>query len=74
MNPFAKPEESTTYEYVEFPAPPPVEVAHFEANSTSGSFIDFLTFKDLPVESTTPTVQTALFQDFKEILPPAQEA
>jgi len=67
MNPFANPEESITYEYEEFPAPEPVEVVQFEANS--GSFVDFLHFQELPAESTTVTVQTAVFQDFKEVLP-----
>ncbi len=74
MNPFANPEESITYEFPEFPAPEPVEVVQFEENATSGSFVDFLHFQELPPESTTITVQTALFQDFKEVLPLADKA
>ena len=69
MNPFANPEESITYEYEEFPAPEPVEAIQFEMNLTSGSFVDFLRFQEMPPESTTVTVQTAVFQDFKEVLP-----
>ena len=74
MNPFANPEESVTYEYEEFPAPPPVEVVQFEADPSSGSFVDFLHFQELPPESTTITVQSAVFQDFKQILPLVEKA
>jgi len=72
MNPFANPEESITYEFPEFPAPEPIEVVQFEENS--GSFVDFLHFLELPPESTTITVQSAVFQDFKEVLPLADKA
>ena len=72
MNPFANPEESHTYEYVEFPkVEAMVEVPSFEA---SGSFVDFLKFQDMPQEDPTPKVQTVVLQDFKQVLPPAQEA
>ena len=72
MNPFANPEESHTYEYEEFPkVETMVEIPSFEA---SGSFVDFLKLKDMPEEDPTPQVQNVILQDFKEVLPRAQEA
>jgi hypothetical protein len=79
MNPFAKPEESVPYEYVEFPK---VEVKRFsfenfsqdlsqEVSSPSHPFVDFLDLKDQPEERIT-SVQLAILQNFKDVLLPAE--
>ena len=79
MNPFANPEESVLYEYVEFPKP---ETARFafenfnqdfskeETTTVSNHFVDFLDLKDQPEEKTT-SVQLAIFQNFKDVLLPS---
>lgn len=75
MNPFANPEESQTYEYEEFPkAEAASAVPSLEEIPASGSFVDFLRLKDMPEEDPTPQVQTIVLQDFKQVLPHAQEA
>jgi hypothetical protein len=83
MNPFANPAEAVVYEYVEFPKTeaPTFTFADFnqefskeasaEGSTPSGHFVDFLNLKDMPQETTT-TVQLAVFQNFKDVLLPAQ--
>ncbi len=77
MNPFANPEEAMEYTYVEFPKveAPAFELASFDQElapeTSSNSFVDFLKFDFSSTQNDTPVVQTAVFQDFKEVLPPA---
>ena len=80
MNPFAKPEESVPYEYVEFPK---VETKRFtledlnqdlskeEDSSSSHPFVDFLDLKGQPEERIT-SVQLAILQNFKDVLLPSE--
>lgn len=79
MNPFAKPEESVPYEYVEFPKPEAKRFAFedfgkdlsAEDSSSSHPFVDFLDLKDQPEERIT-SVQLAIFQNFKDVLLPSK--
>ncbi|HTA76120.1 MAG TPA: hypothetical protein VK791_03065 [bacterium] len=76
MNPFANPEDAVAYEYVEFPKQ---ETNTFqfmdfakdlsqEVSASTNRFVDFLNLKDLPEEKTT-SVQLAIFQNFKDVIP-----
>jgi len=83
MNPFANPADAVVYEYVEFPKTeaPTFTFANFnqefskegstEGSTPSGQFVDFLNLKDMPQEGTTK-VQLAIFQNFKDVLLPAE--
>lgn len=68
MNAFARPEEAMPYEYTEFPKVETQDVAASIPADASGSFVDFETARNMPAEVTQTVVQTALFQDFKEVL------
>jgi hypothetical protein len=70
MNAFAKPEEASNYEYPEFPAPPREEIQFPVAEGVSpGGFVSFEESQNIPPEEVSTTVQTAVFQDFKQVLP-----
>jgi hypothetical protein len=74
MNPFANPEDSVPYEYVEFPKQEAAgfQLASFdqeltaEGSASSNGFVDFLNIKDQPEEK--PVVQLAVFQNFKDVV------
>lgn len=79
MNPFANPAEAIVYEYVEFPKSETstFKLADFsqefskEDSASSYKFVDFLNLKDMPQE-TIIKVQLAVFQNFKDVLLPAE--
>ncbi|HUO57350.1 MAG TPA: hypothetical protein VMV05_04145 [bacterium] len=75
MNPFAKPEETSSYEWPEFPKP---ESEISEYTNVEG-VIEFQLKSFNPDEpafdptaQTTPVVHPVLLQDFKQILPSPQ--
>jgi hypothetical protein len=69
MNPFAKPEEASPYEFPEFPKPEDqvTEYANIEG-AVEFQLKDFTTSEPYIASEETPVVQPALFQDFKEVL------
>ncbi len=82
MNPFANPGDAVLYEYEEFPKPEAsLSFLDFNQNlsqdstreeiTSSGHFVDFLNLGDQPKES-IPTVQMAIFQNFKDVLIPSK--
>ncbi len=70
MNPFAKPEEATQYDYTEFPAPERLE-QHFSFadNPASRKFIPFDADQNRIQAEALSVVQSVRFQDFKEVIP-----
>ncbi|HEY5038705.1 MAG TPA: hypothetical protein VIJ93_06510 [bacterium] len=73
MNAFANPEDATLYEFPEFPAPPRKVISFpVPEGGQTGNFVDFEHSQSQPQEESTTVVQTAIFQDFKEVLAPAQ--
>ncbi len=78
MNPFANPEEAIAYTYDEFPKAetPAFEFSSFDqelsGEPTASTFVDFLHFDSSTSSNDAPVVQTAIFQDFKEVLLPAE--
>ena len=72
MNPFAKPEEAMPYDYTEFPKLEVENASSLIPADAVTSFIDFETAQKAPAEEIHTVVQTAIFQDFKEVLQAAQ--
>ncbi len=72
MNPFANPEEAMPYDYTEFPKVEVQEASSLIPADAVGTFIDFETAQNAPAEETQTIVQTAIFQDFKEVLQTTQ--
>lgn len=68
MNPFAKPEEAMPYDYTEFPKLEVENASNLIPADAVGSFIDFETALNAPAEETQTVVQTAIFQDFKQVI------
>jgi len=79
MNPFANPNEAIVYEYTEFPKQEDKNFSNEdfdkelskEDSSIAGNFVHFLNLKDMPQE-TGVKVQLAIFQNFKDVLLPAE--
>jgi len=73
MNAFANPEDALPYEYPEFPAPerPNLEV-EIPAGTSASGFVDYQQALEQPAEENVTVVQTAIFQDFREVLPAPQ--
>ena len=70
---FANPQEAVTYEYVEFPAPEKKGIEFTVAEGVVvGEFHDYMEYQDKPHEDLIPVVQTAILQDFKDVLTPPQ--
>lgn len=70
MNAFASPEEASHYEFPEFPKPEDqvTEYASIEG-AVDFQLRDFTTSEAFnPADASTPVVQPAVFQDFKEVL------
>ena len=74
MNAFARPEEAMPYEYTEFPKVEVQEDAVVIPDDPNGTFMNFETAQNAPVEATETVVQTAIFQDFKEAIATAAAA
>jgi hypothetical protein len=79
MNPFANPDEAVVYEYTEFPKQEDQQVTlpdfnqdlSKEDSAKPSNFVHFLNLKDMPQEKGV-TVQLAIFQNFKDVLLPAE--
>jgi hypothetical protein len=73
MNPFAKPEEASSYQFPEFPKPENqvTEYANVEG-AVEYQLRDFATTEPYIASSETAIVQPAIFQDFKEVIAAAQ--
>lgn len=70
MNAFANPEDAFLYEFPEFPAPAREQVQfNVPEGVQTGSFVDFEHSLEQSQEQTMSVVQSAIFQDFKEVLP-----
>ena len=74
MNAFARPEETSPYEFPEFPKEEDqvTEYANIEG-AVGYQLRDFTTSEAFnPAEASTPVVQPAVFQDFKEVFSATQ--
>lgn len=71
MNAFASPEEAMPYEFTQFPKPEDevTEYAYIEG-AVDYQLRDFNSVETFdPSAQTTPVVQPAVLQDFKEVVP-----
>ena len=72
MNSFASPDQAIPFIYPEFQAP---EKAHLDLtalDAAAGSFKDFKSSQEESKETSLPVVQSALLQDFKQVLASSQ--
>ena len=73
MNSFANPEDALSYTFPEFPKPEGAVTPYSNVDGVLEYHLNDFNAEGavyVPSEASAPVVQPALFQDFKEVLPP----